>query len=144
MLFFFPSNLWKSSKAKYAFKPVWKKRVCNCISTRHKKFGWLKRFCGDTTAHQCCIADATLLTLLKWAFSILALIHCSANSMPLFRSCNILTPPHHAEHLSTFLCHLTYLPSTCLSSISLWWSDIWTNLLSILKSNTYGYQNVVW
>lgn len=129
--FSFPSNLWKSSKAKYTFKPIWKKRDCNCISTGHEKFGWLKRFCGDTTQCQCCSVDAMLLTLLKWAFSVLALIHCSANSMPLFRSCNIQPPPHHAEHLGILLSHLIYLPSICLSSICLWWIGTWTNLLSI-------------
>lgn len=63
--FFFPSNLRKSSKAKYTFIPIWKKRGCNCVSTGHEKVGWMKIFCGDMTASQCHSVDAMLLTLQK-------------------------------------------------------------------------------
>lgn len=73
-MLFFGSNLWKSLKAKYAFKLVWKQRDYNCIDSGHGKAGWLKTFHRDMMADQWHSTAAVLPTsLMEGGFGILTL-----------------------------------------------------------------------
>lgn len=143
--FFFGSNLWKSSKAKYAFRPFWKQTDHNCIDTGHGKAGWLRMFCRAMMADQRHSTNAVLPTsLLVGGFGILTL----GTSIAPQTGCPISDPAcimhrHHLIMLGTFLCHLLYLPNVCLSSPARGLSDgvaFGTNPLSTEKTNTRRYQ----
>lgn len=88
-MLFFGSNLWKYSKTKYAFEPLWKQRVYNCIGTGHGKAGWLGMFCRDMMADKQHSTAAMLPTLLlEGRFSILGL----AISIAQQTACLVLDP----------------------------------------------------